>query len=322
MDFIKKRLKIKEYEKKEILFGTVCYIKVFGENSKKAVIKSFKELRNLHNQFSLFDKKSEINKLNSSDEKEIICSKDMLEIIKNSLEYSKITNGNFDITSQKLIEFWGIGKENFKIRNKGDIDNIKKYINYKNIFLDEENFKVKLGKMQNITLAGIAKGFATDQIVKILVSYNIKNAIINLGGNVYAMGYKEDKNVWNVGIQNPLKSTGQYMGVIGVSNKSIVTSGSYERFSVYNDILYSHIIDLKSGYPVSNEMLSITIISNKSIDGDGLSTGLFIMGLEKALKIIESLNDIECVCILKSGKVVLSSGLIGYFKIIDNKFYL
>ncbi|MGL4741327.1 MAG: FAD:protein FMN transferase [Sarcina sp.] len=314
------RRKVKQYESSKNLFGTNCYIKAFGKNAKKSVEEAFIFLEKLHKMLSVFESDSEINNFNKAGNRKFKCSEVFVDILEKSRYYSDVTQGDFDITAQSLVNLWNVGKADFEVKKQDDIVNTLQYVDYKKIKIDKKNLMVSKEEKQTIGVGAIAKGYATDKVVEILIKYGVANAIINLGGNIFVMGHTEEDKAWTVGIQNPLKETGAYMGIIGLSNKSIVTSGSYERYSIIDDKIYSHIINLKTGFPLDNELLSITLITNKSLDGDGLSTGLFVKGSKEALNIIENLDGIEGICILKSKEVLLSSGLKKYFKIVDDEF--
>ena len=141
-----------------------------------------------------------------------------------------------------------------------------------------------------IDLGGIAKGYAADKIVEYLKSQNIEKAIINLGGNVFVLGEKSKDTQFKVGIQDPNSEDGTSIANIGVTNQSVVTSGIYERYLEQDGVMYHHMLDPSTGYPFENNLSSVTIISDSSIVGDGLSTTTFGLGLEKGMKLIESLE--------------------------------
>lgn len=311
------------YSKSVDLLGTTCTITAYGENSKNAIKLSIKRLTTIHNKFSVFNRNSEISKINLSKDLEIKVSCDMLYLIKKSNEYSVVTRGCFDITMQPLVRLWSIGKKDFKVPSKEEIDFIKRNIGYANIKLNEEkSFITKENTFYEISFAAIAKGFATDELRKILIQSNVENAVINLGGNIFVMGRKVDGSSWRVGIQNPFEKTGEYVGYLNLMDKSVVSSGSYERFSIQNGVRYSHIINPIDGYPIQNNLSSISIISNESIDGDGLSTGLYILGWKKALEIVEELEGIECICVLDNKEIHMSSNLKGKFIVTNKEFSL
>ncbi len=134
------------------------------------------------------------------------------------------------------------------------------------------------------------------------------------------MGTKPDGTPWNVGIQDPSGQKGQYVGVISVSNKSVVTSGNYERYFIQDGKRYHHIMDPKTGYPADNGVISTTIISDHSIDGDALSTSTYVLGLEKGMKLIESLDGVDAIFITQDKKVYATSGIKNNFKLTNEEF--
>jgi thiamine biosynthesis lipoprotein len=144
--------------------------------------------------------------------------------------------------------------------------------------------------------------------------------LINLGGNIFALGKKPDKTQWQIGVQNPFSKRGEFVGFISIKNKSVVTSGNYERYFISNGKKFHHIIDPKTGYPSESRIVSSTIISDYSIDGDGLSTGVYIMGLDKSIKLIESMKGIDAIFITENKEIYLTSGIKNKFKLIDENF--
>ena len=173
-----------------------------------------------------------------------------------------------------------------------------------------------------IDLGGIAKGYAADKIAEYLKEENVESAIINLGGNVYALGEKDKNTAFKVGIQDPTNERGNSIGSINVSNESVVTSGIYERYIKKDGVIYHHMIDPSTGYPFDNNLSSVTIVSSSSIIGDGLSTTTFGLGLEKGMKLIESIDNTDAIFITKDKKVYTTSNLKGKLNLTDDDFKL
>ena len=142
----------------------------------------------------------------------------------------------------------------------------------------------------------------------------------SLGGNVYAYGEKTNKETWKVGVQNPFSLRGEYLGIAKVKNKSIVTSGTYERFFEQDGVTYHHILDPKTGYPVENGLMSVTIIADSSMTADALSTIAFTLGIEEGLKLIESLEDVEALYVTNDKLLYASSGFLNNFELTDQTF--
>ena len=309
-------------EKETYLMGTIVQLKVYGKNAEKATDKALERISDIENKMSVNIETSEITKLNSkagiSGEK---LSADTYSVIQKAVQYSKLTQGAFDATIEPIVKLWGIGTDTERVPSKSEIDEKLKLVDYNDILIDDKNSTVKLRRpTQAIDLGGIAKGYTADEVKKVLISNKIDSALINLGGNVYAMGSKVDGTSWNIGLQNPLDARGQYLGTISVTDKSVVTSGNYERYFIVDGIRYHHIFDPKNGYPSEKGIISTTIVSDNSIDGDVLSTSTYVMGLEKAQKLVESIKGVEAIFITSDKKIYVTTGLKDSFKLIDKEF--
>ncbi|GAA0062468.1 FAD:protein FMN transferase [Clostridium sp. CTA-1] len=306
------------------LMGTIINIKAYGKNADKAVQASVDKISDIENKMSLNISTSEINKINkNAGIAPVKVSKNTFDVVKASLIYSEKTKGSFDITVEPLVSLWGIGTDKARIPSKDEISNALKLINYKDVVINEKESTIMLKrKGQAIDLGAIAKGYTADELKKVLLNYNVSSAFLNLGGNVYVLGNKPDKTPWKIGVQNPLEPRGDYLGIVSVSDKSVVTSGNYERFFERNGKRYHHIFDIKTGYPAEKGLISVSIISNKSIDGDALSTSVYTLGLDEGKKLIESLKDVEAVFVTNDKKVYITSGLKDTFKLTNTDFKL
>ncbi|NFK79592.1 FAD:protein FMN transferase [Clostridium botulinum] len=306
------------------LMGTIINIKAYGKNADKAVQSSVDKISDIENKMSLNIPTSEVNKINkNAGIAPVKVSKNTFDVIKASLIYSEKSKGSFDITVEPLVSLWGIGTDKARIPSKDEISNALKLINYKDVIINEKESTVMLKrKGQAIDLGAIAKGYTADELKKVLLNYNVSSAFLSLGGNVYVLGNKPDKTPWKIGVQNPLEPRGDYLGIVSVSDKSVVTSGNYERFFERNGKRYHHIFDTKTGYPAEKGLISVSIISDKSIDGDALSTSVYTLGLDEGKKLIESLKGVEAIFVTNDKKVYVTSGLKDVFKLTNTDFKL
>nr|WP_207728724.1 FAD:protein FMN transferase [Clostridium botulinum] len=306
------------------LMGTIINIKAYGKNADKAVQSSVDKISDIENKMSLNISTSEVNKINkNAGIAPVKVSKNTFDVVKASLIYSEKTKGSFDITVEPLVSIWGIGTDKARIPSKDEINNALKLINYKDVVINEKESTVMLKrKGQAIDLGAIAKGYTADELKKVLLNYNVSSAFLSLGGNVYVLGNKPDKTPWKIGVQNPLEPRGDYLGIVSVSDKSVVTSGNYERFFERNGKRYHHIFDTKTGYPAEKGLISVSIISDKSIDGDALSTSVYTLGLDEGKKLIESLKGVEAIFVTNDKKVYVTSGLKDIFKLTNTDFKL
>ena len=305
--------------------GTINEITLYDitKNDGDRILKECESiLKDIDNKMSRQITSSEINEINNQAGKSYVkVSDDTYYVIKESIDFSNISNDTFDISVGPIVDLWGIGTEDAKIPSHEEIKDALSLVNYRNIILDDENKSVKLAnKNMEIDLGGIAKGYAADKIYEYLKEEKLKSALINLGGNIYVLGNKENNQPFSIGIQDPTKPRGNSIGDIKVSNKSIVTSGIYERYFEKNNKIYHHMLDPHTGYPFDNNLSSVTIISDKSIICDALSTTTFGLGIESGLKLVESLDGVDAIFITKDKKIYLSSNLKNKFNLIDNSF--
>lgn len=308
------------YEKNDIIFNTRVYQKIaYIDDIRLAegiASKATEIMRKYEEKLSFFKEASEISMINrKASEGFTRLSYDTYEILKKSEYYSKITNGIFDITIAPLVKGWAVNSENPNILTRKEVLELKTLVNYDDLVLMENNLSAMLLKKgQKIDLGGIAKGYIADKIIDFYKENNIKSAIINIGGNIKVLGCKDEESLWSVGIYEPVKHSKTTICSLELKDKSIVTSGGYERAFTYNNELYCHIINPKTGYPVKSDLKSITIVSNDSIDGDGLSTPLFIMGKQKAYEFMKK-NKISGVMITDKDEIIITKDLLAGFKL-------
>ena len=232
----------------------------------------------------------------------------MEEILRKGLEYSKESEGGFDITIEPVTSLWDFKSEKKEVPTKEAIEKALSYVDCEKISLQEGSLCFLMPGM-GIDLGGIAKGFIADDVKKYLEEQGVKGGLINLGGNVLCVGEKEGGEPFYVGVQQPFAQRNQTVAVVAVQDISVVSSGIYERyFETEDGKLYHHIINPKTGYSYENDLLGVTILSEKSADGDGLSTTCFALGREKGIAYINSLEGVYAMFITKDEKLWYSDG--------------
>ncbi len=310
--------------KTNFFMGTVVKISIYEEGKEDIIEKGFNRIKEIENEVSINIEGTEIDKVNDAAGKIAVkVEHDAFEITKKGLEYSKLSEGSFDITIGPIVKLWSIGLPEAKVPNKEEIDEKLTLVGYERLQINNEDKSIFLkDKGMKIDLGAIAKGYTADAVVEVLRENGVKSAIIDLGGNVFAIGNKPDGNAWKIGIQDPFDQRGKIVGVIEVKDKSIVTSGIYERFIEKDGKKYHHILSPFNGYPYDNEIAGVTIISNKSIDGDALSTAVFSKGLKSGMEFVENIKDIEAIFITKNKEVYITSGLKNNFTITKDEFKL
>ena len=251
--------------------------------------------------FSRTDADSELYKLNhrkltpaEGTEDTYQVSDSLAELVSEGLDYSELSKGAFDIAIEPLTSLWDFTAEDPQVPKDSLIQAALPKCDYHNISVDKDKNEITLKTDDTaIELGAIAKGYIADRLKDYLVSQNVKSAIINLGGNVLCIGGKPDNSAFKIGIQKPFADRSETIAVMDIKDKSVVSSGIYERCFEQDGTLYHHLLNPKTGYPYDNGLIAVTIISDKSVDGDALSTTCFALGLEDGMKLAESLDDVQ-----------------------------
>jgi len=277
----------------QLLMGT--FVEVISDDPHAAVI-VFTEVKRLENLLSKFNPQSEVYRLNQQGKLRV--SPDTLTVIKKSLNYSQQSSGAFDITVAPLVDIWKNTIHTKVLPQESQVNSAKMLIGSQNIVIDEKTSTIKfLKKGMQIDLGGIAKGYAADCAAKKLQQAGVKSCLINIGGNMYGLG-KKGEHSWKIAIRHPRKKN-QMVGYILLENKAIATSGDYEQFVDIKGKRLSHIIDPKTGYPVHNNILSVTIISPNATRCDALGTAIFVLGKERGAKLTERYADTQAIILTK-----------------------
>ena len=233
-------------------------------------------------------------------------------IVKKGLEYSKKSGGRFDIAIEPVSSLWDFTVKKPTVPDAQKIETALAYVDYQKIALDDQKLTFQMPGM-GIDLGGIAKGFIADELKAYLVKKGVKSAVIDLGGNVLCIGKKDLKTPFHIGIQQPFADRNETIAAVSVDGLSIVSSGIYERyFKTKDGTLYHHILNPKTGYSYDNDLMAVTILSKKSVDGDGLSTSCFAMGKKEGLAFINNMDGVEAVFITKDEKMHYSKGFSKY----------
>ena len=254
---------------------------------------------------------SDVWRINHAKGEPVEVSEDTMNILRCAQEISQKSGGAFDVTIAPVSTMWNFTKEPHELPDAEEIAKAAELVDYTRMTL--EGNKVTLPEGMMIDLGGIAKGYIADQVKAYLKKRGVKYAILSFGGNIVAIGSeKPDGTPWKVGIQDIDKPTGEHMLISLNKGGSTVTSGTYERGFDLDGVRYHHLLSAETGWPVQNELASVTIFSESSMEGDALSTTAFVLGTEKGLELIESLKGIEAVFIAKDRTVIYSSGAKDY----------
>lgn len=292
---------------------TYMNVKAYGENSYDALILSSDEIQKLEDIFYVTNKDSEISKINESAGNFCEVSEDTSSIIKTALDYCQKTDGALDISIYPVLREWGFTTGDYKVPDYETIKNLLKNTGYEKIETNEN--KIKIPENYEIDLGSVAKGYTSDKVSEILSENGVESALLNLGGNVQTVGSKPDGSDWKVAVVNPFDES-ENLCSIKINNKAVITSGNYERyFTDDNGNKYWHIIDPETGSPARNGIVSATVIGEKGVMCDALSTSLFVLGTEKAVDYWKKNgSDFEIILVSDDKEIYVSDGLTDSFE--------
>ena len=296
------------------LMNTFFNVTVYSDDkdlAKSAIKAAYARMEEIAAIASIFDPNAEAYKLNQNGFIDHP-SPDLLALIRLSIEYNKITDGAFDITVQPLLDLWGnldlkLWEKPMEVQ-KAMVNEGMPLIGSDKINITQDRVSFKVPGMK-ITLGGITKGYAADEALKIIESMGIKHALVAAGGNIGALGTKTNGEPWKIALVNP-DNTDDSLAVFQFSNMSVSTSGNYERY-FSPDKKVNHIMDPRTGFSVSS-VISVTIISDSGTQADALSTSVFVMGVKEGMKLVESLNNVECLIVDFDRKIHVSSEIDKY----------
>lgn len=334
------------HTKELFALNTFLSLRAYGDTAQQALEMAINRIYEIENRMSITIEDSDVYKINTNAGiKPVAVYEDTFYVIKTALYYSELTKGKFDITIYPIARLWGIGTDQARVPGMTEIQQKLPLVNFRNVYLDEGNRTVFLSKKgMGIDLGGIAKGYAADEVIRILKEAGVEHAIINMGGSITTLGSRPDGSSWRIGVRNPRVQNGEpeHMAIIeskdfevipqspqgsGASFAiSILSAGDYERYilDVYKETgrRYHHIFDPFTGFPADTGIIATTVVSRLAIEADAISTAMMVMGAEEGLSMIEGIEGIEGLAITDDKKVLLTQGLIGHIEFTDSSYYI
>jgi thiamine biosynthesis lipoprotein len=298
------------FEETREKMGTYVNIVVYAgtDNAREIIDKGFDEIDRQSKISSNYDPESSVSELNQ--EGFIIdAPAELIEIVRLSIEYNKISSGAFDISVDPVLKLWseGLWQESEEVQQQ-KMDEALKLVDSTMISIDGQNIKFEKDGM-SVTLGGVAKGYIVDKVLGSLKTAGIKNALVNAGGDIATLGAKPDGSKWIVSLENP-DDPDEKIATFGVKGEAVTTSGNYYRY-FDPEGEFHHIIDPRTGYS-ANECISVTIITENATIADILSTSVFVLGPEDGMMLVEELNDVEALIIDSRRNIAMSSGIDKY----------
>lgn len=289
-----------------VLMGSPILLKLFEHNETLAS-QVFRLIKQYEDLLTVNRAESQVMSINHAAGKHpVTVSRPVFELIKCAKAASLFPDSIFNLAIGPLVKRWKIGFKGDSVPPEQDIAALLPRTQPHQVVLDEAEGSVYLAHTgMEIDLGAIAKGYIADRVRDFLKRQGVEQGLINLGGNVQTLGSPEGG--WSIGLKKPFSGPDEMLGVIEVANKSVVTSGVYERYFELDGKRYHHILDPRTGYPLDNDLDSVTIVSTDSIDGDIWTTLIYGMGVEKGCAVLANRPDIEAIFVTKRREIILSS---------------
>jgi thiamine biosynthesis lipoprotein len=267
----------------------------------------------LEEQVSVTDEHSDIYAIDHTGSGSL--SGNAAELMAQALELCRRTNGELDLSVYPIVRAWGFTTGSYQVPDEETIQSLLPLVDYTQIQYDAATGVVTLPEGMEIDLGSVAKGYAGQLAAQMLREHGVQSALLNLGGNVQTVGTKPGGFPWQIGIKDPQGEDA--MMVLSVEDQAVVTSGGYERYFEQDGQTYWHIMDPSTGHPADSGLISVTIVGDEGVVCDGLSTALFVMGLEKAADLWVQSCDFEAVFVTASGEVYITEGLRDHFALTE-----
>lgn len=300
------------YQEKHSLLGSPYEITVVVKDSTEGKIfadMSVKELKRIEQLISEWIPTSDISLVNQQAGKQPVkVHAEVFELLQRSVKFSKLTDGAFDVTWAGMDRIWKFDGSMKEMPSEERIRNSVQNVDYQNLILNEKDTTVFLQKQgMKIGTGGIGQGYIADRIKQLLLVSGNASGLVNISGDITSWGKQPDGKPWTVAIINPVNKE-KVFAFFPLEETAIETSGNYEKFVVFNGIRYAHIIDPRTGYPAQG-VVSVSVFANHTEIADALATGVFVLGVDVGLNLINQLEGIECIIIDDQGKIHMSKGI-------------
>jgi thiamine biosynthesis lipoprotein len=313
-----KPTQLREFKGERFIMDTLVEITVVCEEQKgKAALEkafaAFEKINDLTDRFpkdgQIASAASDVIRINENvGNKPVVVSTDTINIIQRSQYYAELSGGAFDITIGPVMDMWGFGKSGQQAPTDEEIKKALSLVDYRKVVLESNNGTIFLSNPDmSLDLGGVAKGYATDMAVKALRELGVKHAMINAGGNVYALGGKPDGSPWRVGVQDPRGDKG-IIAILSLKDAAAVTSGDYQRYFEQGGVRYHHIIDPSTGKQAGGGMQT-TVITDSATDADILSTLLFVLGPQQGMNFAKGLPGTGAIFVSSDKRLSFTDNL-------------
>ncbi len=306
-------------KKSSVCMGTLVTQRVYGVFAHRAIECCQRLFESLESEMSVFVPSSDIFMLNASAGKgPVKISPRSVEVLELAQRVSVLSSGAFDVTAGAFVNLWRTALAENRVPDASEIAVTSRLVDYRKLVLDSKHSTAHLKiPGQSVDLGGIAKGYAARLARETYQTYGVKSAVLDLGGAVLFVGRRARSSEWVAGIQHPAKERGACFACVSVVDKCVVTSGGYERYQLHDGIRYHHIIDPSTGYPSNSDLVSCSIVSHDPVWADALSTACFVLGSERAIHLVESIEDTHLILLTSNNEVYVSPSLRDSLRLLD-----
>lgn len=303
-----------EFTQQVFAMDTYMELRAYGPAAGEALERITEKIQFLDMIWSVTDEHSEVSLINSGEYEQVAVSADTVALLSKALDLGASTDGALDVTIYPVSRAWGFTTGEYRVPPESELEALLQYVDDSQVELDMENGTVSLPAEAELDLGAVAKGYAGDLTAEMLKEAGVTSALLNLGAStIRTVGVKPDGSNWRIAIQDP-NDSGAYAGVVELGEGAVDTSGGYERYFEGEDgQIYWHILDPKTGRPAQSGLVSVTVLSEDAFTGDGLSTALFVMGLEDAVTYWREHGGFEFILIGDDGTIYVSEGAADQF---------
>lgn len=303
-------------KRSQMLMGTVVFVTAFApdeETARGAVKEGLDEIRRLEELLSTWIPTSELSRVNAeAGGAAVAVSPETLEVVRHSLDMYRLTEGGFNIALGPAVSLWNVSGDGH-LPSAEELEAVRSRLDLSQIHLNGEARTLRLGRTgMQIDIGGIGKGFAADLAVRVMQQAGATAGVVALSGDIKTFGRMPDDQRFVFGIQHPRQAQGRLLGRLELENEAVSTAGDYQRYFEKDGVRYHHILDPVTLQP-ARKCQSVTVVAKEGVLADGLDTGIFVMGPEKGMALIESLPGVEGIIVGQDGQVILSSGLVSRF---------
>lgn len=300
---------MEKQQKQVFAMDTVMILTCYGERAAEALEAAEARLLALEADLDPEREGSSVYQVNHNAGFFVPVSEDCYAVCEAALSVKERSGGALEPALYELINAWGFITDDFRVPSQEEISGILAVAETCEISMNPDSCSIRVSEGCQIAFGAVAKGYSAQEALEAMAEAGAANAIVSLGGNVQTLGNtKPDGSSWKVAVTDP-EDTGDYLAMLTLGEKAVVTSGGYQRYFEQDGVTYIHILDPETGYPADSGLTSVTIVCDEGVEADALSTAMFVLGEEKALDYWRTYGGFEMILVTEDRRVVVTPGL-------------